>query len=87
MRIDARRATTSMCANPLHRFPLAGHRHAAALLASQAAGLWLEATRGRTFWYADSGLSEPCLLCSTAPDAGLAASLLGMKVDNADIAA
>jgi hypothetical protein len=56
------------------------------MLASQASGLWLDAMRGRAFWYADSGLPEPCLLCSTAPDAGLAARLLGMKADNADAA-
>lgn len=47
---------------------LAGHRHAAARLAGEAAAAWPAAAAGLAYWYADADLDAPRLLQSDGLD-------------------
>lgn len=74
-------------ASGVRELPLAGHRHAAARLASVAAAAWPTQARGAAYWYADADLAAPRLLQSAGLDLHrLPASLFGGVNDNGSAA-
>jgi hypothetical protein len=48
--------------------PMASQRHAGALIAAQAASGWTERAHGLAWWYAQSDVDVPRLLCSQGLD-------------------
>lgn len=68
---------------PVAEMPLAAHGRPTALFAAQAAAAWQRQWRGRAFWFAETDLTAPRLLCSRGLETGaLLPRLLGGVPDN-----